>query len=321
MLIRFLTTLIAIFIVSVCFASSLSFFSRHWWVFELASHFRLQYFIILFLSSLFLFLRAYYKSGVVVGIFAFVNLITLVPFETVVHAKSPGVIKKGESYRAVLVNVDHGSNEFTKLNEYVRSVHPDFLVLLEVNERWMAKLQELREKFPYSKGQVHPEYGILFMSRIPIDQASILYFGEEKIPTVMAQIAIRNEENFIILGTHPRSPMGSDHSRSRNEQLKSIGKLVSFQKTPVVLLGDLNVTPWSPVFQDLLSDSGLRDSRDGMEWQPTWPTMFPLAWIPIDHCLISSGVFVQHRQVGPNIGSDHYPLVVDFSIRSGQFAS
>jgi hypothetical protein len=27
-------------------------------------------------------------------------------------------------------------------------------------------------------------------------------------------------------------------------------------------------------------------------------------------------VLVSKRQVGPNIGSDHYPLVVDFSIRS-----
>jgi len=258
--------------------------------------------------------RGYYKWGAIAGIVALVNLALLVPFETIVHAQSSGEETTSRSYRAVLVNVDHNNAEFTKISDYIRSVNPDFLLLVEVNEKWMASLQKLRDSFPYSKGYPHPKFGILLMSQLPFDQASILFLGEERIPTVVAQVTIQNKQRVNLVGTHPRSPMTSAHSRSRNEQLRSIAKLVSDQSNPVVLLGDLNVTPWSPMFQDLLTHSGLRDSMEGLGLQPTWPTRFPLAWIPIDHCLISSEVLVRKRQVGPNIGSDHYPLVVDFSI-------
>jgi len=76
----------------------------------------------------------------------------------------------------------------------------------------------------------------------------------------------------------------------------------------------MNGTPWSPFFKDFLLSSGLRDSREGFRLQPTWPTWFPPAWIPIDHALVSSSVVVHDRRVGPNVGSDHYPVIIDFSI-------
>ncbi len=313
---RLFTSLIGFIVGGVCLATGFSFFASDWWVFELTSHFRIQYFLVLLVSSLVCISRAHYKWGVAAGFVALLNLALLVPFETVVHAKSSSAKTESRSFRAVLLNVNHANDDYRKIYDYIRLVNPDFLLLLEVNEKWMSNLQKLRDKFAYSKGQAHPEYGILLMSQVPIDQTAILFLGEERIPTVMAQFTLQNKQNVTLLGTHPRSPMSSAHAQSRNDQLRNIAKFVSQQPNPVVLLGDLNVTPWSPVFQDFLTHSGLRDSMEGMGLQPTWPTTFPLAWIPIDHCLISSEVLIRKRQVGPNIGSDHYPLVVDFSIRS-----
>jgi len=39
--------------------------------------------------------------------------------------------------------------------------------------------------------------------------------------------------------------------------------------------------------------------------------------IPLDNCLVSEEVAVAGRRVGPDIGSDHLPLVVDFALASG----
>ena len=83
---------------------------------------------------------------------------------------------------------------------------------------------------------------------------------------------------------------------------------------PVLVLGDLNASPWSSHFRRFLRDSGLRDSAQGRGVQPTWPAGMPWLWIPIDHCLHSPQLQVVARHVGPNLGSDHYPVVVDFVV-------
>ena len=40
----------------------------------------------------------------------------------------------------------------------------------------------------------------------------------------------------------------------------------------------------------------------------------PLLTIPIDHCLISRDITVSNLYVGPDLGSDHLPLVADLHI-------
>jgi len=79
-------------------------------------------------------------------------------------------------------------------------------------------------------------------------------------------------------------------------------------------VGDLNSSSWSPAFRDLLRDAGLRDTRLGRGVQSTWPAWLPMVQIPIDHALVSPGVRVHGRFVGDRVGSDHLPVVLDFSV-------
>ncbi|MEW6714582.1 MAG: endonuclease/exonuclease/phosphatase family protein, partial [Nitrospirota bacterium] len=81
-----------------------------------------------------------------------------------------------------------------------------------------------------------------------------------------------------------------------------------------IVAGDLNSTPLTPMFRKLLKISGIRDSRTGFGWQPSWPTYFPVFWIPIDHILVSPEVHVHERATGSRIGSDHYPIFAELSI-------
>ena len=46
----------------------------------------------------------------------------------------------------------------------------------------------------------------------------------------------------------------------------------------------------------------------------TWPSGLILLRIPIDYCLVSEGIGVMDVQVGPDIGSDHFPLIVDLLV-------
>lgn len=79
-------------------------------------------------------------------------------------------------------------------------------------------------------------------------------------------------------------------------------------------MGDFNMTPWSPKFRQLVADSHLRDTVRGFGLQPTWPAGAPQFWIPIDHVLVSPDILVVDRRVGPDLGSDHYPVIVDIQL-------
>jgi endonuclease/exonuclease/phosphatase (EEP) superfamily protein YafD len=84
----------------------------------------------------------------------------------------------------------------------------------------------------------------------------------------------------------------------------------------VLLAGDLNATAWSHSFQELTRTSGLLDSQQGFGLQPSWPaSLLPLG-IPIDHALHTSGLCVIKRRLGSPTGSDHRPIILDFSFKS-----
>jgi endonuclease/exonuclease/phosphatase family metal-dependent hydrolase len=97
----------------------------------------------------------------------------------------------------------------------------------------------------------------------------------------------------------------------RNEQLALLAERARAVTLPLVVVGDMNITPFSPWFQQLLVDGALRSAADGFGWQPSWPSFIPLAGIQIDHALVNSRVAVEHFTRGSPTGSDHLPIVTD----------
>ena len=91
-------------------------------------------------------------------------------------------------------------------------------------------------------------------------------------------------------------------------------KQVRDQNELALVVGDLNTTPWSPYFKDLLKLGALRNSMKGWGVQTTWPaTSYPLR-IPIDHALHSPGLVILNREIGPDVGSDHLPVILDVHV-------
>ncbi|MEE9232851.1 MAG: endonuclease/exonuclease/phosphatase family protein [Nitrospirales bacterium] len=291
----------------------LGYFGYYWWLFELASHFRVQYFFILLTCAVLFLGIGEFREAFLVGVFSLVNLFTIMPYNAEVHAVTRAPESDVQIVRALLLNVNTSNKEFSIVREFIAANKADFIVLLEVNTTWLEQLQPVRKAYPFEKSMPSEEYGIALLSRIPFEEASIRMIGD--LPSVIAKFNTQGRQ-FTLIGTHPRSPMGATRAKSRNRQLGELGRFIATHEGPMVLMGDLNLTPWSPFFQNLLVETGLQDSRNGYGIQPTWPSTFPPLWIPIDHILLSSDVVVHNRQVGPYIGSDHYPVVVEFSVTS-----
>ena len=298
-----------------CFSSIVALFGRHFWVFELFSHFRVQYFSLLLVASIIFFMSSKHAVAAFTAILALVNLFHIIPLHSEVLAEPTLSSGKSQPLRVVLLNVNYHRDDYEKVVDFIQWASPDLMVLVETNQTWMSNLERLQAEYPYVSNFSRKKYGIALFSRLPFKSARILDFGNFGRPSVVAELNIDGQP-LTVIGTHPFKPSNKIYAERRNQQFSTIANFLTSQNGPTMLLGDLNTTPWSPYFQDLLQATGLHDTREGYGLQTTWPTTFPPLWIPIDHCLVSSEIVVNTRQVGPDVGSDHYPIIVDFSLIS-----
>lgn len=299
-------------------SSALGFFGSYAWPLDLFSHFRVQYFGYLSILALGLMFVGRRKSALVFGTAALVNLGTILPlyFDFAPPSAQPGRLS-----RAMLINVNTERGDLGRVGEVVLAYNPDIVVLEEVSLRWLDGLRDLMRQYPYSKTAPRDDnFGIAFYSKLPVLRGEIVFVDDPDVPSVVAEVDTPGGI-VTIIGTHPLPPGGAEYSRSRNRHLARLPDLVRKAKSPVVLLGDLNVSPWSPYFSRLLRESGLRDSSQGRGVQPTWPAFNPLLLIPIDHCLHSPEIRIARKEIGPAVGSDHYPLIVDFAVAANRSKS
>ena len=184
---------------------------------------------------------------------------------------------------------------------------------MEVTPGWADAMKVLDQEYPYTEVlPSHSPSGVALYSRYKITDLEVKRIPGIGLPTIVAGIETPRGR-MTLVATHPASPGSAEHFEARNMQLAEVAELAAQRSGPVMLVGDLNTTSWSPFFADLLSVSGLRDSRLGYGVEPSWP-WFPLPLrIPLDHCLVSPEIAIANRRIGPPIGSDHRPLLVDFS--------
>jgi endonuclease/exonuclease/phosphatase (EEP) superfamily protein YafD len=290
------------------------FVARTWWCFELTCHFRAQYFVVLVAAALGQAATKQWRSAVLFGAFGIVNLALIVPLYVPPETPPPRAERR---VRVLLVNVHTANRRSKAVLALVERTRPDVVVLAEVNDAWLATLSELRRTFPHSVEQPRNDnFGIALFSRHPLRGARVVHLGRAGVPSIFARVGVPGA-GFGALATHPLPPSSADYARHRNAQLDAVAAFAARHDAPLLVLGDLNVTPWSPYFSDLLKTAGLRDSARGHGIQPTWPAGAFWLWVPIDHCFHSPETRVVDRRVGPDIGSDHYPLIVELAVPAG----
>lgn len=303
------------------------FLGRFWWVFDTVSHFRVQYFFILILSAILFTCGRKWVSCALACIVALINATILIPYLAVVEPVQsyPPII------RALSINLDFRNSSHDRAVSFITKSQPQLLILEELSEEWEDGLRETLAKFPYfirlkyanahPMGSVNPfrdieekhKVTIGLFSKLPFESSKLGQFETYPIRSVMGQFKF-NGKSFTLFGAHLIAPIGSALSKVRNNEIAALTQQIQTITQPIVLLGDLNMTPWSPFFKDLIQKTGLKETRKGRGIYPTWPTGYVSMQIPIDHSLTSSGIIVHSFRLGPDIGSDHFPLVLDFSL-------
>ncbi|HAE39146.1 MAG TPA: hypothetical protein DCG57_10980 [Candidatus Riflebacteria bacterium] len=293
-----------------CAATLLGFSGRLSWILDLFSHFRVQYLLVLTLFGVVLLIAGRRKAAFIFLGFAFINLTQVVPLYFGGQNEPPA---DSPPLRAVLINVNTRLGDHAKISEFIRETNPDIIVLEEISSKWLSDLAWLRTSYPHSLAEPRDDnFGIALFSRLALDESSVINLPGIGVPSILAVVKTEKAD-LHILATHPLPPVSSEYARLRNDQLKQLPKYVNSAQ-PTLLIGDLNLTPWSYNFRKLLRETGLRDSSQGFGVQPSWPNNNPFLRIPLDHILHSPDIVVLRRAIGPDVSSDHFPVVVDFAI-------
>lgn len=294
-----------------CAFTLIGFAGGLWWVFELFSHFRLQYLISLAIVSVLLLCGRKFRTSSVLGFFALTNLVLILPYYFV--ADKPRMLD-AVVLRAISINVNTANKRYDLVKQYVLENSPDVLLLVEVDEGWLKAMAEIENIYPYKKLQPQSgNFGIALYSKLPYKTCEIAYFSDAGIPSIVAEFEFGGK-HLTLLATHSLPPIDRKYAELRNAQLEAIASYMAQVTGPKMLIGDLNATPWSHQFGKLLGEASLKDSARGLGLQLTWPTHSLMLRLPIDHCLVSSDIHVLGRRVGANVGSDHFPILVDFAL-------
>jgi len=280
---------------------------------ELSTHFRLQYaWISLICIVVLSFLRSW-KLVLPVTLCAFFNLAQIIPY----YYAPPRQIQDlpSNTLKIMLANVEGSNKNYPALIQTVKSVNPDLVVLQEITERWWANIREFTSDYPYFKAVPRPGgSGLAIFSRYPIELAEVLFFDDSTHPALFCKINLEGTL-LTVLAIHPPTPMKPIKFAYRNGQLAQAASIMKSAAEPKLLIGDFNTTMWSPYFEALVNDSGLRDARLGKGIYPSWHARLPpFIRIPIDHCLVSEKIEVNSIETGNNSGSDHRPLILNLRI-------
>ena len=286
---------------------------RYHWTLDLFAHFRVQYFVLLAVAAL---LHAFMRSWrwtVFFGAFAAWNLCLLLPFYAGdrIDASAPNPCR----IRVLSLNVHTESTAYDKVIALLREEKPDVAFLMEIDAKWLLRLQDLSDEFPKILADPRPDnFGVALLSREPWTDIRIEHLGDADVPSIAVDY-VRCDKRFTIFGTHPVPPPTPETFRLRNQQLDAVADYLSRATNSVILAGDLNVTPWSYWFRRFVARTRLNDTAPGFGVRPTWFGPSFIFGIPIDHMLVSGDLRVVSRRISRDVGSDHRALIVDLDFQ------
>lgn len=292
-----------------CAVTLAGFLGQFYWFLDLFAHFRVQYALGLSIIALLFVLGKRFRWAALCGAFALANIVVVVSLYV---GNLPVVPETATKARALLLNVNTQQGNPEEVRALVVEMDPDIIVLEEISSSWIKALQAFSATYPHALTCPREDnFGIGLFSKHPLVDAEVVYAGSAAVPSIVATIEIEGRQ-LGVLATHPLPPIGSTRARLRDEQLRTLPQYLP-SVGPLILLGDLNATPWSAPFKELIERSGLSNSAQGYGIQATWPTTAPTLQIPLDHCLHSPDVMIVHRETGPSAGSDHKSLIIDFA--------
>ncbi|GMM92780.1 endonuclease/exonuclease/phosphatase family protein [Qipengyuania sp. MTN3-11] len=243
---------------------------------------------------------------------AAINLVRLWPYSFLASAQVPLPDDvDGMSCADVLaLNVLQSNDRYDRTATLIERVDPDILLLMETDEAWLDALEPQLSRYGYRLDRpLDNTYGMAFATRLEVDRAAMVSNTGNNTPTLYATLRTGDGARFELVGLHPRPPLPGQSTEARDASIARAGARTPDQLGNVLAIGDFNDVPWSRTTENFREVGGYLDPRAGRGSYATFPAgLTALGW-PLDQIMVKEGVKVESLEIGPDVGSDHRPVI------------
>lgn len=237
---------------------------------------------------------------------------------------------EGASLKVISANLLFSNGDARRFLEWIDEKDPDIILIQEYGALIAPAVERsLRGEYPHSIAEASDSpKGMAIFSRFPVQKVPLEALrggGAHEMPAVeqmrkLQRFRVEFNGGLALYNVHPAVPVSVRQIERRNAQFALLAQNIVDETLPVLVAGDLNVTPWSPFYKDFVRSAGLKSARDGKGPMPTWPAdLMHISYalpefvreflgVPIDYALASASVTFSAFVRGTPNGSDHLPL-------------
>lgn len=313
---RWLGTFVWLGIVALAGLTAAGFYGELSWMLDLAAHFRPH---LVALGFIWLFLAVFQHRPIAAMACAALLAVNTAPIIPYVTAQAQATAEGGSPLRVMTYNMHGRATRRADFLEFVRAEQPDVILLTEIPNYTDWLTDGLGADYPHRiDGNSGRPHDLMVFSRWPVAGFQIDRSVDRAQPVLAADLCEEGSKDpsrcVRLVGLHAVAPFGPGAQKQAAQLALAARLLANTQSAHAVLAGDLNATPWAPAFRRLIEATGLRDAALGRSVTATWMSRQSMVGLAIDHVLASAEIGVRDYLVGPDLGSDHLPVIASLMV-------
>ena len=171
--------------------------------------------------------------------------------------------RSGGIVRLIWANLHHRHTDLGAMRSLIEAEKPAIVVLTELDPVHDAVLRDVARLLPYQSPPPRANvFGIMLLATKPPEALKFDLTMGDHAPLMVARLCPVESGCLTLLGLHAWRP-GPSSTAARDRQLAhaaTVARRHVDEGERVVLVGDFNLTPFSPVFDRLLAQSELWDT-------------------------------------------------------------
>ncbi len=203
--------------------------------------------------------------------------------------------------------------------ELIDREDPDVLIAMETDAWWDQQLNPVQARYEHSHEVINDvTYGMVVYSKLPLTQTQTHYLQHDNVPSVETVLDLPGARDVRLFAMHPVPPSRfkdlPDNKGENEVEFIKAGQMAAASPEPVVIAGDYNDVAWSRVDRLTKTEDLLHDVRVGRGVYASYDAGNFLARWPLDHVFVTDGFAVARLERGPDVGSDHFPILVELAL-------